>query len=179
MDRNKRKPITKKLRFSVFKRDDFCCAYCGRKPPSVVLEVDHITPVCEGGSDDIFNLVTSCFDCNRGKGGEPLTSVPETVERRAEILAEKEEQIKALNRLLKSKRKREDKEIDHIEQIFSDSFDLVFSEKFRSSVRLFLQSLSVDQVELAMFKACSKKPYSHEDALSYFCGICWNQIRGR
>jgi 5-methylcytosine-specific restriction endonuclease McrA len=41
----------------------------------VVLEVDHVVPRAEGGSDDTMNLVTSCFDCNRGKGAVPLTDI--------------------------------------------------------------------------------------------------------
>ena len=64
----RRKAIPKKVRFEVFKRDKFTCTYCGRKAPDVVLEVDHIIPVAEGGKNDIMNLTTSCRDCNRGKG---------------------------------------------------------------------------------------------------------------
>ena len=45
----KRKPISKKLRFEIFKRDKFTCQYCGKMAPDVVLEVDHIKPVCKGG----------------------------------------------------------------------------------------------------------------------------------
>ena len=63
--------ITKKLRFEVFKRDGFKCAYCGKNPPQVTLEVDHIDPKSKGGKDDINNLVSACFDCNRGKKAIP------------------------------------------------------------------------------------------------------------
>ena len=31
------------------------------------LEVDHITPVSEGGKDTKENLVTACYSCNRGR----------------------------------------------------------------------------------------------------------------
>lgn len=60
--------IPKALRFEVFKRDSFTCQYCGRKSPEVVLNADHIKPVSLGGTNDISNLVTSCADCNVGKG---------------------------------------------------------------------------------------------------------------
>ena len=59
--------LSKKRRLDVFKRDSFQCAYCGKTPPNVVLEVDHIIPKSKSGSDDIDNLITSCFDCNRSK----------------------------------------------------------------------------------------------------------------
>ena len=49
MGENKRKSITKSVRFEVFKRDGFKCQYCGASAPDVILEVDHIVPVAEGG----------------------------------------------------------------------------------------------------------------------------------
>ena len=69
----KRVPISKALRFEVFKRDSFTCQYCGRSAPEVVLEVDHIVPVSKGGTNDLFNLVTSCKECNRGKSNKELS----------------------------------------------------------------------------------------------------------
>lgn len=68
--------ISKRLRYLIFRRDYFSCVYCGRRPPSVTLEVDHRIPRVMGGSDDPNNLVAACWDCNRGKGpldagGEP------------------------------------------------------------------------------------------------------------
>lgn len=32
--------ITKKTRFDIFKRDNFCCQYCGRISPQIVLELE-------------------------------------------------------------------------------------------------------------------------------------------
>lgn len=63
-----RTSLPQKIRFEVFKRDNFTCQYCGRSPPEVKLEPDHIKPLVDGGTDELSNLVTSCFDCNRGKG---------------------------------------------------------------------------------------------------------------
>lgn len=59
--------VSKKLRFDVLSRDNHCCMYCGRKPPYVMLEVDHIIPKKKWWSDILDNLITSCFDCNRWK----------------------------------------------------------------------------------------------------------------
>ena len=72
-----RSGITKKIRFEVFKRDGFKCQYCGSSAPDVILHVDHINPVVNGGDNKIINLVTSCFDCNRGKGKRTLTDKEE------------------------------------------------------------------------------------------------------
>lgn len=66
-----------KIRFEVLERDNFRCQYCGTGvKDGIQLHVDHIVPVCEGGTDDMSNLVTACIDCNRGKGGDELLTPP-------------------------------------------------------------------------------------------------------
>jgi 5-methylcytosine-specific restriction endonuclease McrA len=67
-------PLTNRQRFEILKRDGFTCQYCGRKPPEVILEVDHIFPVDKGGTNDPSNLIASCYDCNRGKSDVLLDS---------------------------------------------------------------------------------------------------------
>ena len=60
-------------RFRILERDNFRCQYCGRMAKDDVrLEIDHIKPRCEGGTNDDNNLITACYECNRSKGGEPL-----------------------------------------------------------------------------------------------------------
>ena len=70
---SERKHISKKIRFEIFKRDSFACQYCGKKSPDVVLNVDHIEPISRGGSNEIFNLVTACAECNSGKSDRKLS----------------------------------------------------------------------------------------------------------
>lgn len=103
-------------RFEVFKRDDFQCRYCGRKTPEVVLEVDHIVPVCEGGSDDEINLATSCWECNSGKSGVPLNQVMtgEDPHDRAVMLMEQERQLREYSFVLAQKRERIEREADEL-----------------------------------------------------------------
>lgn len=68
-------PIGKSKRFQMFARDGFTCRYCGQRPPDVILELDHIHPRAEGGTDDELNLITSCFDCNRGKRDKIISEI--------------------------------------------------------------------------------------------------------
>lgn len=63
------------LRFDVFSRDGFRCRYCGRGPAQgVFLEADHVIPRSAGGPDSMANLVTACWDCNRGKAAKAIAS---------------------------------------------------------------------------------------------------------
>ena len=67
-----KRAVTPKIRFEVFKRDSFTCQYCGKSAPQVVLHVDHIKPIANDGDNNILNLVTSCSECNFGKGKREL-----------------------------------------------------------------------------------------------------------
>ncbi len=65
---SERKNISAGLRWKILKRDNFTCQYCGRSAPKVALEIEHLTPVAKGGTNEPYNLITSCEECNRGKG---------------------------------------------------------------------------------------------------------------
>lgn len=93
-----RKTIGDRLRFEVFKRDMFTCQYCGKKAPDVVLNIDHIKPVADGGNNGIMNLVTSCRDCNSGKSDVALNdgSAVAVARVQAEAMQERRGQIKML-----------------------------------------------------------------------------------
>jgi len=121
----KRQAISKKLRFEVFKKNSFKCIYCGRSAPDVLLEVDHIIPVSKGGKNDLFNLVTSCFDCNRGKGKKKLSNNDEFNKQREELEV-KNERLNQLNDLIRWRDEIsnfEEKEINFFDDEFSRIFD--------------------------------------------------------
>lgn len=94
----KRKPISNKIRFEVFKRDLFTCQYCGGKSPNCLLRVDHINPIKNGGDNNIINLITSCFECNSGKGATLLSdqSSIEVQRQQLEELNERRQQLEMM-----------------------------------------------------------------------------------
>ncbi len=55
------------VREYILERDGFRCRSCGKAPPEVELQIDHIIPIAQGGSNDISNLQTLCKTCNRRK----------------------------------------------------------------------------------------------------------------
>ena len=56
-------------RLNIYARDDFTCQYCGNRPPRSELNLDHVVPRSLGGRSTWQNVVCSCLDCNRRKGG--------------------------------------------------------------------------------------------------------------
>jgi len=96
----KRKAISPKLRFEVFKRDSFKCQYCGRCAPEIVLELEHIEPHSKGGSDEVLNLITSCWECNNGKG-DRLLGDNTVVKKQRDQLAELQERREQIDMMLR------------------------------------------------------------------------------
>ncbi len=56
-------------RINIFARDKNTCQYCGKGFPRTELNIDHITPRSLGGLSTWENVVCSCFECNKKKGG--------------------------------------------------------------------------------------------------------------
>lgn len=173
-----RKQISKKIRFEVFKRDDFRCQYCGNRPPQTTLEVDHIDPVANGGDNSINNLVTSCFDCNRGKSDRLLTSIPESLAQKAKRIKDCEEQLAEYRKIINSQNDRIESDCwDVVHAIFGEDTNSIRKDWF-SSIKKFLYSLDLLDVIDAAEIASSKKHFSSDKKkFTYFCGICWNRIK--
>ena len=122
----KRKNLSKSVRFEVFKRDSFKCQYCGKSAPDVVLEVDHIIPVSKGGDNDISNLITACFDCNRGKRDKKLTDKQSIKLQKEELdkLNAKREQLEMIAKWRKELLNLMNESIDKIVEIINQEFYL-------------------------------------------------------
>lgn len=119
-----RKSLSKKTRFEIFKRDNFTCQYCGKQPPDVILVVDHIEPVAEGGDNDTLNLITSCEECNQGKGARRLDNVPMRPDADLKYL-ETMQEIEELRRYQKTKKLRDDLEKEIVNNFFDVWYEMV------------------------------------------------------
>jgi len=172
--------ISKKIRFEVFKRDNFTCAYCGRTPPAVTLEIDHINPKSRKGKDNINNLITACFDCNRGKKDIPLKKIPTSLKINLEVLKEKEMQLAEYNKFVQKTERRINKQMQEVDDIYNSYFpNYCLSDNFKKvSLKRFFAHLPQQEILDSMNIACSKMNYNKDKAIPYFCGICWNKIKG-
>ena len=54
-------------RRNIFKRDHYVCQYCGNKPETGELTIDHIVPRAQGGTSSWTNCVLACIACNKRK----------------------------------------------------------------------------------------------------------------
>jgi 5-methylcytosine-specific restriction endonuclease McrA len=65
----RRKPrVVRFSRFNVLLRDGFMCQYCGGRPHTRDLTMDHVVPRARGGATRWTNVVAACRSCNHQKG---------------------------------------------------------------------------------------------------------------
>ena len=177
-----RKAISKKLRFEVFKRDAFKCQYCGRTAPDVVLEVDHIVPVAEGGKNTMLNLVTSCRDCNRGKGKRRLSDTKEADIQRAQLeeLQAKSEQTKMMIEWRRELMEVEKEQIYTIQDMIWVLIDHDLTERDTAKVRELIHTFGFaevcDALEIALDQYVDPwRPSTIATVMGKLGGICYNR----
>lgn len=184
----KRVGLSVRTRFEVIKWDKFCCQYCGRTPPTAVLEVDHIVPVAGGGDNSQGNLLTSCWDCNHGKADVPLTAVPQSLADQIEERKERAAQVAAFNKFLMAERESLENTIRELGWHWFNHFHSedeqdhwVFGNARVVSIKTFLKRLTaaelMDAIDITMAKFLSYGGKEHSKAWRYFCGVCWGKIR--
>jgi len=62
-------------RANLFKRDQYKCQYCGEKPRTAELSIDHIIPKFLGGKTTWENCVICCVSCNTLKANKLIQNV--------------------------------------------------------------------------------------------------------
>ena len=157
-EKNKRKPLSKKIRFEVFKRDKFQCQYCGKIAPDVILHVDHIKPVAKGGDNNMCNLITSCIDCNQGKRDRLLSDDSIVVKQRKqlELLQERKEQLELLMEWKNSLLDCEDSEVEKItEYLNKQIYPYSINNSYKGKLKQMLKKHGFNNVISAVDKSTS------------------------
>ena len=179
---SKRKGISKSLRFEVFKRDSFKCQYCGRTPPEVILEVDHVVPVAEGGDNDPINLITSCKDCNRGKSAKRLddNSALQRQRNQLEAINSMREQTEMMIEWKKSLMELENSQISVIEDCIHNRFSWFygFNTYQRNKIKTLIRQFGFSEVYDSTLISISQYHYL-SDVLEKIGGICYNRKKKR
>lgn len=142
-----REQLSKKTRFEVFKRDSFTCQYCGESAPNVVLHVDHIKPVSDGGENELFNLITSCANCNLGKGARELSdyAVIEKQKKQLDELNDKRNQLEMLLEWKESLRDIEERQIEALQNLLS-GWEFCANETAEKKLRRWINKYSFEEV---------------------------------
>lgn len=185
----KRKAISNKTRFEVFKRDSFKCQYCGASAPEVILHVDHIKPVAKGGTNEITNLITSCATCNGGKSATPLddNSTLEKQRKQLEELNERRAQLEMMMKWRDELGNIDETKIRYVQEKFENLADCSITEsgmnKLRKVIKKYPLETVLDSIELATEQYLVPEEdggYTSESqgkAFNYIERICANKQR--
>mgnify|MGYP002700374209 CR=1 FL=1 len=167
--KQKRKGLSNKIRFEVFKRDSFSCQYCGQSAPDVVLNADHIKPVAKGGDNSITNLITSCFDCNSGKSDRELDdkSVLNKQKQQLDNLNERRIQIELMMQWQQSMRDMDTFEIDSLAEEWNAHIDgYSLNDSAKEKLKRLLKKYSFADIVKAMDKSADQYiKYNDDDDL--------------
>ena len=179
----KRVALSKKVRFEVFKRDNFKCQYCGKSAPDVILNVDHLVPVKHGGNNDMLNLITSCLECNQGKKARKLDDKNYLIKQKKELdlLAEKRKQMEDM---FKWKKKLLNVENDTVKKLLEKwtslngnqfSLNEVGQKKLKLLLKKFTVEEIIDAFEIAINTYYKNTDESINDAWYKVNGILYNR----
>ena len=182
----KRKPISKAVRHEILKRDSFTCQYCGKSAPDVVLEIEHIIPVSKGGDNETLNLITACFDCNRGKGNKLLSDDTMIKKQKKQLkeLNERKEQLKLLIEWKKELLTIENQSVEYAVEYWNTRISgtkACLTEIGKNTVKKMIMEFGLNSVLEAMDKAMisyiseNMTPQEAGLAFSKISGICFNK----
>jgi len=155
----KRRAISKKLRFEVFKRDKFKCQYCGKGAPDVVLVIDHIHPHSKGGANTILNLITACDPCNNGKGARTLDDDSVVAKQRDQLeqMQERRDQLAMMMEWQRGLASLTDETVKSIDEFFTScvpGWDL--SDDGLAAVRAALTSMTASEIVEVLRESATK-----------------------
>jgi hypothetical protein len=162
-------------RFEVFKRDNFKCQYCGRPSPEVILHVDHIKPIAANGDNEISNLITSCKECNLGKGPRELSdrSAVEKQRMQLEELNERRLQLEMMIEWREGLSQLEDHKIDALTKVIQQTAKCEVTGTGKQSIQRWLKRFTLEDLLLAAEEARFYLDYegdsiTHDSRCKYF-----------
>ena len=125
--------------------------------PDIILEIDHIKPVSSGGTNDILNLVTSCRDCNRGKGKREISDDSAIKKQQAALkdLADKNEQLEMMVRWKDELLELDQKSIDALCDYLNNTFGITVNESGKQKMRTWVKQYTVKELISAIDEAFS------------------------
>ncbi len=179
---NKRKALSPKIRYEVLKRDKFTCQYCGRSAPDVLLQIDHIKPVAKGGDNDIMNLITSCRECNIGKGAREISddSVVKKQQRQLQELAERKEQLEMMLKWREELQLFEEDKVDKINKYIGTYSDWTANDNGKKTIKKWLKEfpfeLILEAIDISFSKYYDGTDRSWDVAFNKVGGICSNKV---
>ncbi|WP_197476448.1 HNH endonuclease [Eikenella sp. NML03-A-027] len=143
--------------------------------PDVVLEIDHINPVSNGGDNDIMNLITLCRDCNQGKKHRTLDDHA-VIQKQKAMLDELNQRREQLEMLMKWREELQDIDSQCIEAVATRINEFIspaaVNDQGKRTIKRWLKKYSLNAVldsidKVAERFSSAKMPDSADDFFNY------------
>ena len=164
--------VSRSLRFHILERDNHTCHYCGRRPPEVVLQVDHVVSIALGGSDTPDNLITACRDCNTGKGARVRINRADIERATAQVVADAVHNTAA--------READAFDVADLMGTWTDTFSEYARRPSGESLSRYRASIGTNEVlDAIQITERHFRGYggASSGAINYFHGVCRNKER--
>jgi hypothetical protein len=145
-----------------------------------VLEVDHVIPLAEGGTDDIANLATACWDCNHGKAARTLDDRAPTIdfEEAAERIRQRERQVTSYREAVSERDQRIEDAIEQINAYWEERWCGMrsyrpFAHVLRKALEVIPVEEVLDAVDIALIQ---RTKYHGYDTCRYFGGVLKRKV---
>lgn len=177
-----RRPVSKRLRYEVLRRDDYTCRYCGADATDAKLTIDHVVPVALGGTDEPENLVTACADCNAGKTStSPNEPIVEGVSDDALRWAEAMKAAARVQGSSERKVKRRVKKVDDHWCTYHNNYNgkpVSRPGGWEDSIKQFLEA-GMEPADLCELIDVAMNKDKVDNVWRYFCGCVWRRLNER
>lgn len=164
-----RKPLSKRTRFEIFKRDGFKCFYCGATPTDSPMHVDHVQAVANGGTNEPHNLITACQSCNGGKSSVPLEQrryQGKATEADREHLEQLKEFMAIQREMVDAKSEIADEALSHWERICGE-----VPHALPARIVRMVSEFGLSKLVEAFERVESKRIYNSTEKLKYLHGV--------
>ena len=132
-----------------------------------------------------MNLITSCRDCNRGKGKKVLSddSAVKLQKRQLDDMQERREQIEMMCEWRNSLSEVMETETDYIDNMFYEGTKFCLNDSGRKSIKLLIKRFGFDEVcescEISILTYFNGTKESAEKVFNKIGGICYNRTKAR
>jgi 5-methylcytosine-specific restriction endonuclease McrA len=175
-----REAIHASTRFEILKRDNFTCQYCGAKAPEVVLHVDHIHPVADGGTNELLNLIAACQSCNLGKSDRKLSDHQKVAKQADQMreLQERREQLEMMAKWRNELSSLTEDAIDALDDVFEDTTGFPLGDRERLRVKRLLKNHDtkslMEAMEFGIEFGVGKRDRKYYMSDENFAQVCWD-----
>jgi hypothetical protein len=148
----------------------------------VILNIDHIKPVSKGGTNEIINLVTSCFGCNNGKRAKKLsdTSTIQKQRKQLEELQQRREQLEMMMEWYNGIKDIDNGKLEMVAEYWANAvYPYYLNDNGKIGLKKMMKTYQIEDIIKAIDKATEKYlKYDNNELDKESVELAWKRVGG-